>query len=130
MRIGNLEDLETVWESEKTHVAMGDASAVETLQDIEKGTDTPGRGVGAGRSCWASKEALRRLEDSSATIYTARQRGGGGAFDMIAATTDFNGFSSRVASWHPKWLLRHQVVAVNAGGRRCWTGCRRLHHLY
>ena len=41
MRIGNLEDLETVWESEKTHVAMGDASAVETLQDIEKGTDTP-----------------------------------------------------------------------------------------
>ena len=44
MRIGNLEDLETVWESEKTHVAMGDASAVETLQDIEKGTDTPGSG--------------------------------------------------------------------------------------
>ena len=129
MRIGNLEDLETVWESEKTHVAMGDASAVETLQDIEKGTDTPGSGRRA--QLLGLKRGLEAtVEDSSATIYTARQRGGGGAFDMITATTDFYGSSSRVASWHPKWLLRHQVVAANAGGRRCWTGCRRLHHLY
>ena len=124
-----MEDLETVWESEKTHVAMGDASAVETLQDIEKGTDTPGSGRRA--QLLGLKRGLEATGGLSGHyLHGPTARGGGGAFDMIAATTDFNGFSSRVASWHPKWLLRHQVVAVNAGGRRCWTGCRRLHHLY
>ena len=30
-------------------------------------------------------------------------------------------FRTEVASWHPKWLPRHQVVAINADRRRRWT---------
>ena len=110
MRIGNLEDLETVWESEKTHVAMGDASAVETLQDIEKGTDTPGSGRRA--QLLGLKRGLEATGGLSCHYLhgpTARRRG---------RLRHDNSYHRLLRLQQSRGILASKVVAEASGGRR------------